>query len=244
MAMKLVLFDIDGTLLHCGGKTREPLAEALEQVCGTSGSLRTDGFAGKTDDQIVFDALISAGLDEGEITEALPQIKSRYLGILEERVDGEGIRLLPGVLETLERLAADDSVRVGLLTGNWRTGAHWKLQHFDLNGQFEVGAFGDGRRDRIELPPVALGEARARFGFDFPVADVVIVGDTPNDVRCGHHHGIPVLAVATGYSARRELQESGADWVCDNLIEAGCLEPVLSEIDEDSSQARSGGGAR
>lgn len=244
MAMKLVLFDIDGTLLHCGGKTREPLAEALEQVCGTSGSLRTDGFAGKTDDQIVFDALISAGLDEEEIGAALPQIKSHYLEILEERVDGDGIRLLPGVIETLERLAADASVHLGLLTGNWRTGAHWKLQHFDLNRQFEVGAFGDGRRDRIDLPPVALSEVRAHLGFDFPVAAVVIVGDTPNDVRCGRHHGIPVLAVATGYSERGELEESGADWVCDNLIDAGYLEPMLSEIDEDWSQTGSGGGAR
>ena len=244
MAMKLVLFDIDGTLLHCGGKTREPLAEALERECGTSGSLRADGFAGKTDDQIVFDALISAGLGEEEITTALPYIKSRYLGILEERVDGDGIRLLPGVVETLEHLAADDSVHVGLLTGNWKIGAQWKLRHFDLDRRFEVGAFGDGKRDRIHLPPVALSEAQRHFGLDFRVADVIIVGDTPNDVRCGRHHGMPVLAVATGYSAREELEESGADWVCDSLIDAGYLEPMLAEIDRDSVQTRSGGGAR
>ena len=240
MAMKLVLFDIDGTLLHCGGKTREPLAEALEQTCGTSGSLRADGFAGKTDDQIVFDALLSAGLDEEQIRSALPQIKSRYLAILDERVDGNGIRLLPGVLETLKRLALDESVRVGLLTGNWKAGAHWKLQHLDLNWQFEVGAFGDGRRDRVELPPVALGEAREHFGFDFPAADVLIVGDTPNDVRCGHHHGIRVLAVATGYVGREELVEAGADWVCDDLIDAAYLAPVLSAIDRGAPQAGSG----
>jgi phosphoglycolate phosphatase-like HAD superfamily hydrolase len=230
MAMKLVLFDIDGTLLHCGGRTREPLAEAVEEACGTAGSLRSDVFAGRTDDQIVFQALMSAGLAETDILAALPRIKRRFLEILEAQVDGSGISLLPGVPETLQRLSANESVCLGLATGNWKSGASWKLGHFDLDSYFAIGAFGDGNRDRIELPPVAVEAARRHFGQPFAARDVLIVGDTPNDVRCGHHHGIPVLTVTTGYSSRQDLEEAGADWIFESLPQAGYLEPVLSDL--------------
>lgn len=226
--MKLVLFDIDGTLLDCGGSTREPFADALEETCGTAGSLRSDVFAGRTDDEIVFTALGSVGLPDSEIESALPRIKTRFLEILEERFDGSSVQLLPGVVQTLERLAANESVCLGLATGNWKSGAEWKLGHCELNDYFAVGAFGDGNRDRIELPPVALEAARIHFGREFAATDVLIVGDTPNDVRCGHHHGIPVLAVTTGYSPREDLVEAGADWIFDSLPEAGDLEAFLS----------------
>lgn len=225
--MKLILFDIDGTLLNCGGRTRVPLAGALEQTWGTAGSLLEDPFAGKTDDQIVFDALTSGGVDEREIARLLPLAKARYIAALESALDGADVVLLPGVEETLERLGALPGVRIGLLTGNWEVGARWKLDHFDLNRFFGVGAFGDGCRDRAGLPPVALEVAGRHFGERFGPEDALIVGDTPNDVRCGRENKIGVVALTTGFSSGDELREAGADWIFGDLIEAEYLLPIV-----------------
>ena len=227
--MKLVLFDIDGTLLHCKGVTREPFAQALEETCGTAGSLRSDPFAGRTDDQITFTALHSAGLSEEEICRFLPEIKNRFLELLDDRVEASAVEILPGVVETLDRLSADESVCLGLATGNWERGAAWKLSNCGLESYFPIGAYGDGNRDRIKLPPEALDAAKQYFGREFAAADVLIVGDTPNDVRCGHHHGIRVVALTTGYASREDLIAARADWVCDDLEDAGFLKPMLGQ---------------
>lgn len=227
---RLVLFDIDGTLLNCGGRTRKPLAGALEEIYGTSGSLLEDPFAGKTDDQIVFDALIAGGVGEEKIGRLLPLAKKRYIEVLENALDGADVVLLPGVEETLERLNSLGGVRVGLLTGNWEIGARWKLDHFALNRFFSFGAFGDGCRDRAGLPPVALDVARRHFGESFGPEEVLIVGDTPNDVRCGRENRIGVVALTTGFSDCDELRDAGADWIFSDLIEAEFLLPVVRRL--------------
>jgi phosphoglycolate phosphatase-like HAD superfamily hydrolase len=242
--VKLVLFDIDGTLLHCGGTTRGPLARALEEVCGTSGSLHRDSFAGKTDDQIVFDALESGGLEIDRITNLLPRVKRRYIEVLDEELDGTVVELLPGVLETLDRLAEHRAIAVGLLTGNWRVGAHWKLSRVGLDGRFAIGAFGDGHRDRAGLPPVAMQAARRHFGRTFTAEEVLIVGDTPNDVRCGRENAMSVAAVATGFAAFEDLQAAGATWVFRDLLDAGFLLPALGLGQEHSDLVQADGGER
>jgi phosphoglycolate phosphatase-like HAD superfamily hydrolase len=230
-ARKLVLFDIDGTLLDCGGRTREPLARALESTFGTCGALRSNGFAGKTDDQIVYEALARSAVPDPEIEARLPEVRKRYADLLCAGLEGESVRILPGVVETLERLTRKPWIATGLLTGNWRRGAECKLGNVGLGGYFEFGVFGDDCRTRVMLPPLALTAARRLLGRAFEADDVLIVGDTPNDVASGNAHGIAVVGLATGSASEEDLRAAGASFVFRSLIEGSFLEPLL-EIEE------------
>lgn len=221
---RLLLFDIDGTLLDCGGQPRPLLVDALIRVYGTAGSAAECDFAGKTDDQIVHEAMADTGLSPERIEEGLGRAKDHYLVELERRLDRALIRLHAGVEDLLEQLAGRDDLALGLLTGNWEGGARTKLGKCGLDRFFAFGAFGDGHRDRRDLPPVALARAGEWSGRSFAAAETVIIGDTTRDVDCGRAHGIPVLAVATGSHDGARLAAAGADWVVDELGDASaCL---------------------
>ena len=217
---RLLLFDIDGTLVDCGPQVRPLFAEALVEVFGTAGPCNRYDFGGKTDPRIVLDLMTEAGVPEGEVRRLLPQIRRIYLGKLEAALDREGMRLLPGVAEILERQAARSDLELALLTGNWEPGARTKLSRFDLNRYFAFGAFGCDGIDRAELPPVALERAEARAGRRFRPAEVLIIGDSLHDVACARAHGIPCLAVATGRTPAVALRDAGADWVVPDLSAA------------------------
>jgi len=127
------------------------------------------------------------------------------------------MELLPGVLELLESLADRPDVTLGLLTGNWEAGARIKLSRFGLNRFFPFGAFGSDATDRDDLPPVALERAAEHTGQAFRPEEALIIGDSVHDVGCARAHGIPVLAVATGRTAAKELQRAGAVQVVTDL---------------------------
>ena len=217
--MRLILFDIDGTLLDCGPQVREILNGALLEVFGTGGSIDWFDFAGRTDPGIVLDVLRDAGLAERDIRPRIPEVKAKYAARLEEKLDSQRMRLLPGVAETLEALACREDVVLGLVTGNWEPGARTKLSRFDLNRFFDFGAFGCDAVDRCDLPPVALERAERITGRRFRPEEALIVGDTIHDISCARAHGIPVLAVATGRTTADTLREGGADRVVGDLTE-------------------------
>ncbi|HYO15150.1 MAG TPA: HAD family hydrolase [Thermoanaerobaculia bacterium] len=219
--LKLVLFDIDGTLLNCGPQVRPLFAEALVEVFGTAGDLDAYDFAGRTDPRIVLDLLTGAGLPEEEVTASLPRVRALYLERLERALDAKGMLLLPGVPELLENLAPREDVVLALLTGNWEPGARIKLSRFDLNRFFGFGAFGCDAVDRSDLPPVALDRAERAVGRRFRPEETLIIGDSLHDVSCARANGIPALAVATGRTPADALREAGADWVISDLREAG-----------------------
>lgn len=222
---RLLLFDIDGTLVDCGPQVRPLFAQALVEVFGTEGDVGRYNFAGRTDPRIVLDLMTAAGVPEPEVRRLLPEIRRIYLARLEGALDREGMRLLPGVEELLERQAARPDLALALLTGNWEPGARTKLSRFDLNRFFAFGAFGCDGTDRDELPPVALERAEARVGRRFQPEEALIIGDSLYDVGCARAHGIPCLAVATGRTSAEELRAAGADWV------AGDLPAALGMID-------------
>jgi phosphoglycolate phosphatase-like HAD superfamily hydrolase len=217
---RLLLFDIDGTLLSCGPQVRGLFVNALIEVYGTAGRADSYHFHGRTDPRIVLDLLAGTGLAEAEIRERMPRFQQLYLAALEAGLERKGMRLLPGVGELLERLAERRDLTVGLLTGNWEPGARTKLSRFDLNRFFPFGAYGSDATDRDDLPPVALERAARHAGRAFHPEETLIIGDSVHDVGCAHAHGIPVLAVATGHTSAEELAAAGAEWVVPDLTYA------------------------
>lgn len=216
--MRLLLFDVDGTILRCGPQVRPILVDTMREVYGVA-ELRLDGydFSGKTDQQIVLELVELAGLARDEAVEGLPRARDVYLAHLEARLDRGLMEVLPGVEELLGELTARAGVALGLLTGNWEAGARIKLSRFGLDRFFPFGAFGDDAIERPELLPVALERAHRATGRRFAPEEVLIVGDSCRDVACGQAHGVPVLAVTTGWTPAERLAEAGAHRVVASL---------------------------
>lgn len=228
ISMQLILFDIDGTLLRGGPRLRRWFGSALEEVFQDRGDLEGYSFAGKTDPQIVSELMTAAGFSATRVETGLPLVKRSYLERLRRQLRAEDLELLPGVLDLLSHLAADADVTIGLLTGNWETGARLKLSCVGLDHFFAFGAYGDGHKSRMSLPPVALERAAVAAGKQFSPKETLLVGDSPLDVECARAHGLRSAAVATGYASQDELQASGADWVLPHLGEAHRIHPVFS----------------
>ncbi|MDX1583899.1 MAG: haloacid dehalogenase-like hydrolase [Thermoanaerobaculia bacterium] len=216
--MKLVLFDIDGTLIRDNGAARDAFAEALREVYGQCPELDRFDFSGRTDPEITWMVLEETGLDDEEIEEGLHRLWDAYLHGLRARVSQETVRIMPGIEALLEALAGiRRSVTLGLLTGNIEPGARAKLSPFDLNRYFSFGAFGSDSRHRVELPPLALSRAREQVGRQFELEDLVVIGDSIFDVRCTTPHGARSIAVATGVTPADTLRAERPDHFFDTL---------------------------
>lgn len=224
---RVVLFDIDGTLLHAGSLPRRAFGAALREVFGTAGTVADHDFAGKTDFQIAREILELAGVSRARIEAALPALMESYLGRLEAGLGDPRARprVLPGVVALLDALAGRSACALGLLTGNLARGAELKLAAAGLGGRFAFGAFGSDSEHRPDLPAVAVGRARA---MGLRAGATVVVGDTPLDVACGAHAGAWTVAVATGPYEAARLRRAGADVVLPNLADtARALDAIL-----------------
>jgi phosphoglycolate phosphatase len=207
--LKLILFDIDGTLVWTDGAGRRAIHGALMEVFGASGppGYRLDG---KTDPQIVRELMRASGYDDADIDARMPGVFSRYVTRLREELAAVGYhpRVPPGVRELLDALQRRRDVVLGLLTGNIAEGARAKLESVGIDpARFRVGAFGSDHEQRPLLPDVACRRVRERLGLDVAGGDVVIVGDTPADMSCGRAIGARAIGVATGRYSVEELRD-------------------------------------
>jgi phosphoglycolate phosphatase-like HAD superfamily hydrolase len=207
-SFRLVLFDVDGTLLSAGRAARESILAALAEVLGWEGSSDGNDFSGKTDPQILRE-LVMDSVSRPRFDAALDSILDRYVEELSRRLSPEAVVVKPGVAALLDRLADEPRVTLGLLTGNIERGARLKLEPAGLNRYFPFGAFGDDSADRYCLPSIALARAREETGRDFDGPSVVIIGDSVHDVACGRSLGARAIAVATGPTPAEKLQ---AEW--------------------------------
>lgn len=227
--MRLLLFDIDGTLIDTGGAGREALLDAGAEVFAIPrANMPPLDLAGATDGGVMSGLFRHFGFKDD--TALRQRFVAAYLRHLKNRLHAEDFAgvLLPGVRALVAALSAfPDEFALGLLTGNVRHGASLKLLRFDLDAPFADGAFGDDADDRDLLGPVAVSRFEQRLGRRFAVERVLVIGDTIKDVRCAAALGARCLAVATGAHDRARLEQAGA-WQClDDLGDTGQVLDLL-----------------
>jgi phosphoglycolate phosphatase-like HAD superfamily hydrolase len=204
--MRLLLFDVDGTLLSARGAGRRAMGRALEAVYGVTGPIDSYDFRGKTDPQIVFDLLGAAGVSAARVRDRLTPFYDRYAEDLRGEIRRSGgLEVLPGVSELVERLSDSPQAVLGLLTGNIEVGAQIKLEPTGLLPRFRVGAYGSDDVDRAKLPAVAARRAETLLGEAIGPDRVVVIGDTPLDIACARAYGARAVSVATGWHRFEEL---------------------------------------
>lgn len=227
---RLILFDIDGTLLWTRGAAKRAFHGAMLEVYGTAGPIATHSFAGKTDPQIARELLRLAGLADAAIDAGLTALWAAYLRGLRSALalPGHRTEVMPGVpalLAALERSSGE--VLLGLLTGNIEEGAALKLASAGIDGAFRVGAYGSDRERREDLPELAVDRAEKLTGERFRGRDIVVVGDTPNDIQCGQPLGVHTFAVATGGYDADSLRAAGAETVFEDLSDTSAVLDAL-----------------
>jgi phosphoglycolate phosphatase len=217
--VKLVLFDIDGTILLTDGAGKRAIHRALIDVFGGSGP-EDHRFDGKTDPQIVRELMRMIGHEDAHIDERMDRLLEQYVVYLREELaaGAAGVRVMPGIPELLDALEARQDVVLGLLTGNLAAGARAKLEAGGIDpDRFRVGAYGSDHELRGELPAVAQRRARELLNLSVEGNDIVVIGDTPADIRCGASVGARAIGVATGHYSVAELEAHSPAAVFDDL---------------------------
>ncbi|MEW6055310.1 MAG: HAD family hydrolase [Bdellovibrionota bacterium] len=230
---RLVLFDIDGTILWGGPLWKECFLGALAHHFPEM-QFPSVSFGGKTDVQICREMLALAGFSEAEIEEWMRRIIDLYVerACMAAATRAHEVRVLPGVREVLDELHDHPEILLGLLTGNVRKGAKAKLSCVGLDHLFKVGVYGDDHWDRYKLPEIAVNRVRSDFGHEFSGKQIVIIGDTVHDVNCGKSIGVRSIAVGTGRNVPTdELLAQNPDYYFKDLSDTfQVLEAIFEEI--------------
>jgi phosphoglycolate phosphatase len=215
MQKRLLLFDIDGTLIHSGGAGVRALKSAFKERFGVADDLHGIEIAGMTDSGIVVSILKKN--DIPATNENIGAFLDSYVHFLSLELPRRKGKLLPGVLDLLEKLKSRPQLVLGLLTGNVSRGARLKLEHYGVWHFFEFGAFADDHQDRNRLGSFARARAKEKHGREFSPSQIDVIGDTPRDIACGKAIGARTIAVATGTWSREELAKYQPDFLIDDL---------------------------
>jgi phosphoglycolate phosphatase-like HAD superfamily hydrolase len=224
-ARRLLLFDIDGTLIHSGGAGVEALKSGFKERFGIDEDLSGIEIAGMTDSGIVLNILNKHKIPA--TNENVSAFLDSYVHFLSLELPRRKGKLLPGVLKLLERLKSRPHVVLALLTGNVSRGAQLKLEHYGVWHFFEFGAFADDHRDRNQLGRFARARAKEKHGREFVASEIDIIGDTPRDIACGKALGARTIAVATGRWSRGDLAKHHPDFLIDDLSD---VETIINTL--------------
>ena len=220
--IRLVLFDIDGTLVHTGGAGIKAFARAFASEFGIHDGTERMKFSGRTDVSLVREVFTRHQIEPSP--GHFERFFAAYVGWLRELIANCRGGACPGVLEFHRALENQpEPPLVGLLTGNIKEGARIKLERFNLWDKFPFGGFADDHEQRDQIAAVAHRRGSERFGRPLRGEEVLVIGDTPLDIRCARAIGAKVLAVATGGALIEELEQHKPDWAVPDLshIDAG-----------------------
>lgn len=222
--MKLLLFDIDGTLIHTGGAGMRAIERAFSVSYDLEDAAQGIKADGKTDPLIlreIFRNTLNRDYLDGEAA----RIYRRYLPYLEEEMKkGNTITVLNGVLQILEAISLRDDLKLGIATGNVEEGAWIKLRYSGLHSYFKCGAFGSDSEDRGEIIRIAMERAGRTLNNGGGFREVFVIGDTPFDIIHGRAAGAKVLGVATGSYSLKDLEIYNPDYLFEDF---GDVEAVL-----------------
>ena len=223
---KLILWDIDGTLIKSHGAGMRAMEKALTKRFGKNVSLDMIDWAGRTDTWLTGEIFRHVGLPD--TPQNAHDYLEAYLELLpQELAGGPQGHVLPGVLELLEELHHHPTIAQGLLTGNLRRGAEFKLTHYKVWHYFEFGAFADDSPRRNDLGPHAMRRAKERHAVEFAPDRTFIIGDTPHDIECGKGIGARTIAVATGKFSAAELAAHRPTAVFENFADTAAFLRVI-----------------
>jgi phosphoglycolate phosphatase-like HAD superfamily hydrolase len=212
---KLILFDIDGTIIKQGNKKhRLSFSHAFEKIFGISASIDIIDPAGRTDKEIIMEVLKKVGLGEKEIIPKLDEVTKEMAEFYKKNLCEKELESLDGAEELLKALE-EQGFLLGLVTGNIEVVAREKLKNVSLDKYFKVGGFGDEDENRTNLVKIAIKKAR---DIGFNPDEVFVVGDTPRDIKCGKESGAKTIAVATGkHYTRKDLESYKPDFIFNDL---------------------------
>ena len=220
---RAVLFDIDGTLIRTGGAGVKAFARAGETAFNIGNGTAHMKFAGRTDTGLVREFLTMHQL--APTPKNFQRFLDAYVFWLDHLLPQCTGGVCPGVLELIRDLRALPRPPViGLLTGNIRLGAQIKLSHYGLWDEFEFGAFADDHEERDHIAKTAHRRVSEKFKSELRGEEIIVIGDTPFDIRCGRAIGAKVLAVATGGSKFEEIKAHSPDWCVQDLREVTAAE--------------------
>lgn len=223
--MRILLFDIDGTLLNTGGAGQLAMESTLREVFGITKRASGISYAGRTDYGIIHDLFKFHGVEYSD--EIWNKFYDAYRGNLPNALAAKDGLILPGVVELLHQLHHHDGVELGLLTGNLQAGAESKLAHYELDHHFDFGAYGDNHVHRDDVARDAIRIVHDHFDPHRP-DDVWVIGDTPADVQCARAIDAKVVAVATGTFGREELEPTNPDYLFDDFSDVPALFDLLT----------------
>lgn len=227
--MKLLLFDVDGTLVHSGGAGRRGMQQAFETMYGSEDGFKDISMYGMTDPLIFKQALENHGLTWCK--EEQDRFKTLYIQFLKSGIlrPHPKKQIMPGVVHLLDRIMENPNLIRGLLTGNWKQGAEIKLGFFQLIQYFELGAFADDSAIRKELVPIAVQRCEELKNIVLHPKDVYVIGDTPLDIQCAKPFGAKTVVVATGIHTQEELLAESPDHFFPDLSQTEEVLKVFSQ---------------
>ena len=216
--MKLLLFDIDGTLLVSNGAGRRAMKSSLPRILNLD-SVNLEGidFGGRTDPQIIRDILLTNGIDAKDVDDLLPDALEAYVTAFQANFQDDYVTALSGAIDLIEALSEMDHIQLAVLTGNVHPTAYTKLEAIGVAEYFPFGAFGSDHADRYQLPEIALQRALDHNGHNYVEKNIVIIGDTKHDILCGRHLNVFSVAVSTGHYHADDLSNYGPDLLLENL---------------------------
>ncbi len=223
---RIILFDIDMTLIRSHGAGRGALSKAFAETYSVDGATDGVSFDGRTD-RAILDEIIAVHHLGPEPQKAYERVRAAYLAQLNASLDEHRGFALPGVEALLPKLQFSHGA-IGLATGNMREGAQIKLAHYNLWQWFSGGGFGGDTPVRAELVAAGIRDMAAVLGVNADPGDTIVVGDTPLDVDAAQKAGARALAVATGSYTVEALRQTAAEWVLEDLSDTPGVMALLA----------------